>query len=455
MGHQPSPERAAHNIVQSSFGLRPDQDLLIFADPGSLEAANLVAETARRCGVFATVFFVPHLIQSEFGPNESLPLPVEAAIREADAVLSCLSGRPEHLTYRRRVLRTSWSRRVKLAHAPGLTLEVLRLADTDFGFMRRRCQTLATALVLGRVAEVITGDSQGRQHRLLVDLPGWDFPPGISDGRIADGAWTNLPPGETFIVPANARGTIAVNGAIPGQVMGPADDLIATFKEGRLVTLEPPEGAAVRLLHANHIAYAQRQGDPNWSNLAELGFGVNPAISRLTGIQLVDEKMADTVHVALGDSDSLGGRVESSIHCDLVVAQATVRIDGRTLMEAGSWRGDDEDWRLDHAQAGLPGGWWANVGQVRRSGVRAEIVADRLVRHWHSGPGRRDSMPVGSESTAQAAARLYRVLPENGGHTTKRDLVDRAAQLGMDEATLAPLLWVMGRYDLVRFPGAR
>ena len=75
MGHQPSPDRAAHNIIQRSFGLRPDQDLLIFADLGSLEAANLVAETARRCGVFATVFFVPHLIQSEFSPNESLPLP--------------------------------------------------------------------------------------------------------------------------------------------------------------------------------------------------------------------------------------------------------------------------------------------------------------------------------------------------------------------------------------------
>ena len=189
---------------------------------------------------------MPHLIQSRFGPNESLPLPVEAAIREADAVLSCLSDRAEHLAYRRRVLRTSWSRRTKMAHAPGLTLEVLRLADADYDLMRQRCQTLATALVLGRVAELITVDSRQQQHRLRIDLPGWDFPPGISDGRIADGAWSNLPPGESFVVPVGASGTIVVNGSIPGMALAPGQELIVTFRDGRLADLAPEDGPAAR-----------------------------------------------------------------------------------------------------------------------------------------------------------------------------------------------------------------
>ena len=146
----------------------------------------------------------------------------------------------------------------------------------------------------------------------------------------------------------------------------------------------------------------------------------------------MDEKKAGTVHVALGDSDSLGGRIEFSIHCDLVVAQPTVYVDGRLVLEAGAWRVDGVDWRLDHRTLDPPEGWWAGVREVRRSGVRTEITGDRLLRQWHSGPGRRDSMPVGTEATAEAAARIYDILPENGGRADKEALLAEAAQIGMD-----------------------
>lgn len=76
-------------------------------------------------------------------------------------MLSCLSDRPEHLPYRLKVLHTSWGRRTKLAHAPGLTLEILRKADTDYALIGERCRLLAHALILGRRLEVVTSDSHG------------------------------------------------------------------------------------------------------------------------------------------------------------------------------------------------------------------------------------------------------------------------------------------------------
>ena len=94
-------------MLTRSFNLRRDQNLLIFADAGSIDVVEVIARVARDLGIATTAFFVPRVLQSDIGANESLPLPVEAAVREADAILSCLSDLPEHLSYRMRVLRTS------------------------------------------------------------------------------------------------------------------------------------------------------------------------------------------------------------------------------------------------------------------------------------------------------------------------------------------------------------
>ncbi len=451
--HQTSLTRAANNIISQSLQLRKDQNLLIFADPGSLEVANLVAETAQRRGVAATIFFVPYLFQAQFGINESLPLPVEAAIRECDAVLSCLSDRPEYLAYRRRVLRTSWSRRIKMAHAPGLTLDILRLADADYDWIRERCQLLATALVLGHHAEIITTDSQGHAHRLEAEIAGWEFTPGISDGIIGDGTWANLPPGETFIIPPDANGEIVVNGSLPGKVLQPGEELVLTFKKARLAAMHPPDGPAAQHLRATQIAHAESLGDLDWCNLAEIGFGVNPVVEQLTGIALVDEKKAGTIHVALGDNHSLGGNVESAIHCDMVIEGATVRVDGKLLLQDGQWLVNEADWRPDHRTVSLPAGWWASVHEIRRSGARAERSGEGLVRQWNSGPGRWDSTPVGAEATARLAARIYQALPNHGASLSRQELVDWAQRHDIDASTVAAVLWVMRQYDLVRLPG--
>jgi leucyl aminopeptidase (aminopeptidase T) len=450
MLYDASLQRAASNIIGRCFGLRRDQHLLIFADPGSLEAATLIADTAREAAVQASIFFVPYHFQSHFEADDSLPLPMEAAVRETDAVLSCLSDRAEHLAYRRRVLHTSWSRRIKMAHAPGMTLDVLRMADTDFDRIRQRCHVLATALALGREAEILTEDAHGRERRLLVEIAGWDFTPAIGDGIIPDGAWANLPPGETYIVPLSAEGDIVINGSVPGRVLLPHEELTLSFQQGRLTDMQPEDGTAARYLAETQIAQAERMGDPNWTNLAELGFGVNPAVKSLTGIGLVDEKKDGTIHIALGDSTSLGGQVDSAIHCDVVVEKPTVLVDGTPLLVRGWWQVETQDWLPDHRKTTLSPGWWERVRLVRRSGVRAERLGDQLVRQWNAGPGRWDQTPVGCEVTARLAARLYQLVPTRRETIPRQVLVQKASQLDLDEPTVAALLWIMQQYDLVR-----
>jgi leucyl aminopeptidase (aminopeptidase T) len=444
--------RAAQNILTRSFNLRRDQNLLVFTDINSLEVVDVIARNARELGIATTALFVPRVLQSELGPADTLPLPSEAAVREADAILSCLSDQPEHLHYRMRVLHTSWSRRARLAHAPGMNLDVLRMMDTDYAAIAEQAQLVALTLILGKRMEIVTTDAARREHRLNVQVAGWNYPPGINDGVIRDGAWSNLPPGEVYIVPGDADGRIVINGAVPGRVLGLNDELLLTFREGRLVDMQPEDSPAARHIQDTQFNWAERRGDTNWSNLAEVGFGLNPSVQDLTGHPVVDEKKAHTIHVGLGHSASLGGDVESLIHCDMIARKPTVYINGRLIMKKGDWRINESDWRLDHRNVSPPAGWWERLDQIGRSGVRTERENGRLVCVWNAGRGRWDSAAIGLEQTARLAARIFEFLPENGAFVPKARVLAAAEQSGLPVVALPGLFWVMNQFDLLRLP---
>ena len=83
--------RAAHNILTRSLGLRRDQNLLIFADASSLEVVEVMARAARDLGIATSTLFVPRVLQADTRAGESLPLPVEAAVRESRTPCSVVS----------------------------------------------------------------------------------------------------------------------------------------------------------------------------------------------------------------------------------------------------------------------------------------------------------------------------------------------------------------------------
>jgi aminopeptidase len=84
--------------------------------------------------------------------------------------------------------------------------------------------------------------------------------------------------------------------------------------------------------------------DEGARRVGELGFGTNRGITEPTGRTLFDEKMGDTVHVALGESlpecvpeDGEGN--ESAVHVDLItdVSGGRVTFDGEVVQEGGVW----------------------------------------------------------------------------------------------------------------------
>lgn len=86
---------------------------------------------------------------------------------------------------------------------------------------------------------------------------------------------------------------------------------------------------------AEFLSRLQAQGEAG-TNLAELGVGTNDR-ARLTGLILEDEKILGTVHVAFGASAGIGGTVAVPIHLDAVVLEASLTVDGRTVLAEGQY----------------------------------------------------------------------------------------------------------------------
>ena len=144
------------------------------------------------------------------------------------------------------------------------------------------------------------------------------------------GSFGNLPAGEAYIAPmeGTVEGIMVVDGAMPP--MGLLDEPITIVVEKGFATeITGGEGAQMLL-----DAVAPHGQDA--LNIAELGIGTNEAAgSPLTGNTLEDEKALGTVHFALGDSASIGGKVNVASHIDGIILNPTLEIDGKTILEHG------------------------------------------------------------------------------------------------------------------------
>jgi aminopeptidase len=89
------------------------------------------------------------------------------------------------------------------------------------------------------------------------------------------------------------------------------DDVELTFTDGRVV--------AARAARGDDYLQTALATDAGARYLGELGIGTNTGIDRATGSTLLDEKIAGTVHLALGRSyPETGGTNESAVHWDLI-----------------------------------------------------------------------------------------------------------------------------------------
>ncbi len=135
------------------------------------------------------------------------------------------------------------------------------------------------------------------------------------------GDFTNLPGGELFIAPTAANGRLVIDGSFGdwGLLDTPLE---LTIKDGMVTE--------ARGSRAEDLMEVFDMLGPGARTVAELGIGMNPK-ARLWGILLEDEKVGNTIHLALGNNTAFGGTCDVPVHFDGIVTHPTVYIDGEKL----------------------------------------------------------------------------------------------------------------------------
>lgn len=131
------------------------------------------------------------------------------------------------------------------------------------------------------------------------------------------GSFGNLPAGEVFLAPLEntAEGKLVIEWAPTRKLESP---LILNVKMGRVVSIvgkEPYKEELEKKLN-------ERQEN---CNIAELGIGTNDKACKPDNI-LESEKILGTVHIALGDNSSFGGKVRTPFHQDFIFFEPTLSV---------------------------------------------------------------------------------------------------------------------------------
>lgn len=179
-----------------------------------------------------------------------------------------------------------------------------------------------------------------------IDGPNTDLQLSIADRTAVNSAASvaydshNLPSGEVFTAPADAEGTVQFD--VPMTVDGsPIRNARFTIENNTVVDYAAEQGEAVL---ADIL-----DTDDGARKLGELGVGMNRGIDRVTDRILFDEKMAETIHLAVGRAydaclpgDESGN--DSAVHVDLLAAMSDdsrLSVDGETIQRDGTFRWED------------------------------------------------------------------------------------------------------------------
>ncbi len=308
---------AARIAVGKCMGLKSGESCLVITDEPCRSVGTALWEAARAAGSEAMLL---EILPRQRNGQEP-PVGVAELMKRFDVVFCPTSKSLTHTQARKAASETG----ARIATLPGVTEDMMaRTLNADYEKIADLSRRLAGILSAGSKAHLTTPAG--------TDL---DF---VLEGREAHadtgichkaGQSTNLPAGEAYLAPLEGKtqGTLVVDGAMAGVGVIQGESIRILIRDGYAV--EFSGGEAARRLEAliDPLGRAAR-------NVAELGIGTNEK-AILTGNVLEDEKAIGTVHVAIGDNQSMGGTVSVESHLDGILLRPTLLVDGKAVMEDG------------------------------------------------------------------------------------------------------------------------
>ncbi|WP_336362647.1 aminopeptidase [Halalkalicoccus salilacus] len=266
------------------------------------------------------------------GRNTSASADVPSDIRQAHASATA--------EVREARMATDWVSTVhptrSLAQQAGMAYEEYQ--EFAYGAILRGWEALADEMA--RMKELLDEGSEVRIRKERTDLT-MSIEGRTAVNSAASVAYDshNLPSGEVFTAPYATEGEVFFD--VPMTINGRrVRDAYLEFEDGEVVAFDAQEN--------RKVLETVLETDEGARRLGELGIGMNRGIDRFTDNVLFDEKMGDTVHLALGrayDANLPAGEEgnRSAVHVDLItdVSEGVVEIDGEVVQRNGRFRWED------------------------------------------------------------------------------------------------------------------
>jgi len=357
----------AETLVDWSARIERGDDVVLRVDEGAHDLAVAVAEALgeREANLLATYDsgeVSRAYLRAHEGNFESDPHFELALYERADCVLSLGGSRNVSATadvpgerrqayarsrqaIREARLDTDWVKTVHPTRALAQRADMAYEEYQDFvyGAVLRDWESLADEM--GRLKRLL---DEGSVVRLRKESDGTDLTTSIAGRTAINSAASvaydshNLPSGEVFTAPEATDGVVHFD--VPMTVEGRrVQDVRLEFDDGEVVDWAAGAGEAA-------IAEVI-ETDEGARRLGELGIGMNRGIDRPTDSILFDEKMAGTVHLALGRAygDCLPTGEpgnQSAVHVDLITDMqeegTELAVDGEVVQRDGVFRWEDE-----------------------------------------------------------------------------------------------------------------
>ncbi len=309
-------DKASRIAIKDCMGAKPKEKILIITDENKREIGLSLYKNAIDMGYESFLLEMKSLKYN----GEEPPKFVAEAMKMADVILCPTTKSLTHTNARRNA--SALGKRI--ATFPGINKDtMIRGLNADYNKISKL--TIKLAKLMDKTKTIRVTSSKGTDITMSLEGRKALASKGLFHKKGESG---NLPTGEAFAAPVEGKtegifvadGSFAVIGMLKTPIKIKVEKGFATEISG---------GKEAKQL-VKMISKFGKKG----RNIAEIGIGTNDAV-KLSGLLLEDEKVLGTVHIALGNNKSMGGKVNVPIHVDGVIKKPTVYFDGKIIMKDG------------------------------------------------------------------------------------------------------------------------
>lgn len=311
--------KGAKQIVEVCARVKEGESVLIITEPKTLSIAETIGSAVNAVGAEPTIAVMTPRTSDSAEP----PANIAAAMKESDVFISAVYT---SITHTQAVVNATknGSRGIMLTQF----IEDMLIdsgVHADFPKAAPTCEAVANALENAEDIHLTTKygtnlkmSAKGRKSNAMT-------------GMVESGQFAPVPTIEANVSPieGTTNGTIVVNASIPYLGIGIVkENVIVEVKDGMITSIEGGHDATIL---SDDL---KSKNDPNVYNIAEIGVGLNPNC-KFIGLMLEDEGVFGSVHIGIGSSITLGGKIKAACHYDLIMTGVTLVADDVTIIKDG------------------------------------------------------------------------------------------------------------------------